>query len=178
VPFGITLVRCANFINAELYGRIAPAWLPWAVRFPTDPVARLYSPELARAGGLGWHEPYERLVASGAWPAIAANLPLRHPSQLYEALLEGVLTGAILWTVYLRAWAPARRSGHMAALFLMCYAAGRFTVEFARQPDAQLGLVVGPLTLGQLLSLGLVAGAVLILAAARRDSNARTSRGP
>ncbi len=164
VPPGIFMVRLANFVNAELYGRLAPAWLPWGVRFPTDPAARLQSPELARAGGLNWHEPWARLRASGAWDQIAAQVPLRHPSQLYEAGLEGLLTGLVLWLAYRRGGRLAGTHGRIAALFLLCYAASRFFVEFTREPDAQLGFVAGPLTMGQLLSLGLVVLAAAILA--------------
>jgi len=170
VPPGIFLVRCANFVNAELYGRLAPSWLPWGVRFPTDPVARLASPELARAGGLHWYGPWLQLKASGQWAAIAATVPLRHPSQLYEALLEGLLTGVVLWVTYRKGGRLARSHGRIAALFLLCYAASRFLVEFTRQPDAQLGLVLGPLSMGQVLSLGMVAGAALILTWRGRDS--------
>jgi phosphatidylglycerol:prolipoprotein diacylglycerol transferase len=177
VPPGIFLVRCANFINAELYGRLAPAWLPWGVRFPTDPVARLASPDLARAGGLGWHEPYMRLRASGEWEAIAAAIPLRHPSQLYEALLEGLATGLVLWLAWRRGGRIARSPGRIAALFLLCYAASRFLVEFTRQPDAQLGLVLGPLSMGQVLSLLMVAGAALILGWRVRDSGPPAAAG-
>lgn len=172
VPPGIFLVRCANFINAELYGRLAPAWLPWGVRFPTDPAARLLSPELARAGGLSWYEPWARLKASGAWDQIAPQIPLRHPSQLYEAGLEGLVTGVVLWLVYRGHGRLARTNGRIAAVFLLCYAASRFLVEFTRQPDAQLGFVAGPFTMGQLLSLALVAGAALILGWRRRASGA------
>jgi len=177
VPPGIFLVRCANFVNAELYGRLAPAWLPWGVRFPTDPVARLASPELARGGGLHWHEPWLRLKASGQWDAIAATIPLRHPSQLYEALLEGLVTGLVLWIAYRRGGRLARTPGRLAALFLLCYASARFLVEFTRQPDAQLGFVLGPLSMGQLLSLGMVAGAALILGWRVRDSAAPGAAG-
>jgi len=170
VPPGIFAVRCANFVNAELYGRLAPAWLPWGVRFPTDPVARLASPELARAGGLHWYEPWRQLKASGQWAAILPTIPLRHPSQLYEALLEGLVTGLVLWTAYRSGGRLARTPGRIAALFLLCYAASRFLVEFTRQPDAQLGLVLGPLSMGQVLSLGMVVGAALILGWHGRES--------
>ena len=181
-PLGIFLVRCANFVNAELYGRVAPAWLPWAVRFPTDPAATRASPELALGGSLRWHDAYASLRASGAWELLAAQVPLRHPSQLYEALLEGLLLAAVLWSLYL--WrvrpilasgqgAPGRglgRPGALAGLFLMGYGAARFLVEVTRQPDAQfagpghpLGTVLGPLSMGQLLSLAVGAGGVLLL---------------
>lgn len=158
VPFGIFLVRCANFVNAELYGRIAPPGLPWAMRFPTDPLARVLAPDLGAGGSLRWHEAYARLTARGQWDRVAANIPLRHPSQLYEALAEGLLIALVLWTVY-RARGSVARPGSFAALFLLMYAVTRFLVEFTRQPDTQLGLVLGPLSMGQLLSVGVMAGA-------------------
>jgi phosphatidylglycerol---prolipoprotein diacylglyceryl transferase len=178
-PFGIFLVRCANFVNGELYGRLAPAWVPWAMRFPTDPAAAHASPALAAGGAFGWHDAYANLRASGAWETIAAQVPLRHPSQLYEALLEGAVLAALLWYLYASrvrpaiADAPARglaRPGVLAGVFLFGYAAARFLVEFTRQPDAQfagpgnpLGTVLGPLSMGQLLSLAVVAGGAALI---------------
>jgi len=169
-PVGIFLVRIANFLNGELFGRVAPAGLPWGMRFPTDPAAMRLSPELAQAGSMGWHDAYAALRASGGWAAIAAQVPLRHPSQLYEALFEGAVLGAVLWAVYLRRRATLR-PGTMAALFLLLYAAARFCIEFTRQPDPQfvtpahpLGTVFGPLSMGQVLSLLLAAGGVALLA--------------
>jgi phosphatidylglycerol:prolipoprotein diacylglycerol transferase len=162
VPFGICFVRCANFVNAELYGRLAPAWLPWAMRFPTDPAARAASPELAAGGSLRWHEAYQALRESGAWERIAAVVPLRHPSQLYEALAEGVVIGVVLWTLYLRGSRLRARAGGMTAVFLLLYAVLRFAVELTREPDVELGLVLGPFSMGQLLSLGVLAFAALV----------------
>ncbi len=181
-PLGIFLVRCANFVNGELYGRVAPAWLPWGMRFPTDPAAAHASPALAAAGAFGWHGVYAELRASGEWAGIAAQVPLRHPSQLYEALLEGAVMAALLWTLYRlrvrpRLADPARaatglaRPGALAGVFLLGYATARILVEFTRQPDAQftgpgnpLGTVLGPLSMGQVLSLLVAAGGVLLLA--------------
>ena len=168
-PVGICLVRITNFLNGELFGRVAPAGLPWGMRFPTDPAALALSPELARAGSMNWHDVYAALRASGQWAAIAAQVPLRHPSQLYESLLEGVVVGGILWAVYLRRRATLR-PGTVAALFLLLYAGARFLIEFTRQPDPQfvtpshpLGTVLGPLSMGQLLSLLLALGGVAML---------------
>ena len=163
VPFGIFLVRCANFVNAELYGRIASAGVPWAMRFPTDPVARALSPALAQGGSLHWHDAYRQLRQSGDWARLAVGVPLRHPSQLYEALLEGALIATVLWMVYRVRGPKALANGTIAALFLLLYAAARFLVEFTREPDAQLGFVLGPLSMGQLLSLGVAVGAALIV---------------
>ena len=78
----------------------------------------------------------------------------RHPSQLYEALLEGPVLMAALWWF---ARAGRRRSGHVAAAFLVLYGSLRFLGEFTRQPDEQLGFIAfGWLTLGQLFSAGQV----------------------
>lgn len=163
IPFGILFVRCANFVNGELYGRITSAAVPWAMRFPTDPAGRALSPELARAGGLDWHEAFARLRASGQWDAIAAQLPLRHPSQLYEALLEGLVAGAVLWLAYRKRGAVAGREGGLSGLFLVVYAAARILVEFFREPDAQLGTVVGPFSMGQVLSVAMLAGGLYLV---------------
>ena len=179
--FGIFLVRCANFVNGELYGRVAPAGLPWAMRFPTDPAAAAASPALAAAGAFRWHDVYRDLRASGAWDRIAPQVPLRHPSQLYEALLEGLLLAAVLWALYRWRVRPhvggvqgseegLARPGALAGVFLFGYATARFLLEFTRQPDAQfanpsnpLGTVLGPLSMGQVLSLALVAGGALLV---------------
>jgi phosphatidylglycerol---prolipoprotein diacylglyceryl transferase len=77
----------------------------------------------------------------------------RHPSQLYEALLEGPLLLVVLWA--LKTW-KNRKDGHIAAAFIMCYAVFRFLVEFTREPDKQLGFIAfGWLTMGQLLSVAI-----------------------
>ncbi len=72
----------------------------------------------------------------------------RHPSQLYELLLEGVVLFIVLWSVKDR----MRKTGSVTALFIVLYGLFRFLVEFVREPDPQLGFVAGPLTMGQLLS--------------------------
>ena len=83
----------------------------------------------------------------------------RHPSQIYEFLLEGVLLFAILWSMKDR----VRRTGTLTALFVMLYGTFRFIAEFFREPDPQLGFIAGPFTMGQLLSsLMVVAGATLL----------------
>lgn len=93
----------------------------------------------------------------------------RHPSQLYEAILEGPLLLALLWLVSRRQRAS---EGSIAATFLVLYGLLRFVVEFSRQPDQQLGFIAfGWLTMGQLLSLGLALfGILLPLAISARGS--------
>jgi len=146
---GLFLGRLANFINAELWGR--PTDLPWGVAFPTQ--SAQYCPDVV-------------------------GICARHPSQLYEALLEGLILGAVLlWLAWRRG--ALMRTGLLTGTFLAGYGAARFFVEFFRQPDAQfitagnpLGLAVHiggyGMTMGQLLCLPMIlVGAVLILRARR-----------
>ena len=150
VPPGLLLGRLANFVNAELWGR--PSDLPWAVIFPG--------------------------AAAQDCANVAAGLCARHPSQLYEAALEGLLLGALLlWLVYRRG--AFHWPGRVMGVFLAGYGASRFIVEFFRQPDAQfvapgnplgLALHVGGygLTMGQFLSLPMIALGLWFALRARR----------
>jgi phosphatidylglycerol:prolipoprotein diacylglycerol transferase len=119
---------------------------------------------LGRLGNFINGELYGR-VTDVPWAMIfptGGPLP-RHPSQLYEFALEGVLLFAILWIAKGRPHKP----GMMTALILMLYGLFRFLVEFFREPDAQLGFIAGPFTMGQVLS-ALTALAGLILYFLRR----------
>jgi phosphatidylglycerol---prolipoprotein diacylglyceryl transferase len=192
IPFPIFFVRCANFINGELYGRVTGEHVPWAMRFPTDPVAL----RLLEADRLPMRERelvIGRAYETGAWDSIMQQVPLRHPSQLYEAFTEGLLLGLILWGIFL--WARSRGfrlpQGLLSGVFLLGYGLFRSFVELYRQPDAQfrspddpLGTVLGPLTMGQTLSLFVILSGVLLLFLAWRDArnppapatNRRTTR--
>ncbi len=100
----------------------------------------------------------------------AGVLP-RHPSQLYEMFLEGLLLFALLW------WysSKPRRRGQVSGLFLVGYGVARFFVEFTREPDDFLGLLTAGLSMGQLLSIPMVlAGAFILWANAGRSSPERT----
>lgn len=98
----------------------------------------------------------------------AGNLP-RHPSQIYEALLEGVLLFAIVQVLYRNAWVRAR-PGLVSGVFLAGYAAARMFVEQFRQPDLQVGFLLGGSTLGQWLSVPvLLGGLYLVFRAARTN---------
>lgn len=99
-------------------------------------------------------------VTNVPWAMVfPAGGPLpRHPSQLYELALEGVLLFSILWALKNRRHAP----GMMTAGFLILYGLFRFIVEFFREPDAQLGFIAGPFTMGQVLSaITMLAGVIL-----------------
>ena len=97
----------------------------------------------------------------------------RHPSQLYEALLEGLLLFVILWTY------SAKERPYMAVsgLFLLCYGSFRFLVEFWRLPDADIGyLAFGWLTMGQVLSTPMILAGAVMLALAWRGAAPRAAR--
>lgn len=85
----------------------------------------------------------------------AGPLP-RHPSQLYEAILEGIVTFIILF-ICTRSEKIRNQSGYLAGMFLICYGISRFIVEFFREPDAQLGYLLNIITMGQILSLPMIA---------------------
>ncbi len=79
----------------------------------------------------------------------------RHPSQLYEAALEGIVLFCILW-ILIRFTRALNYPGIIAGLFLIGYAISRIIVEFFREPDAHLGFIVSHITMGQLLSLPMI----------------------
>lgn len=92
--------------------------------------------------------------------------PPRHPSQLYEAILEGL----VLLVVMLVLARERRPDGFLLGVMLTLYGVFRIAVEFVREPDAQLGFILGPLTMGQLLSLPVLAAGVWIAWRALRRS--------
>ena len=155
VAGGLLLGRVANFVNAELWGRATT--LPWGVAFP------------GRA-------------AQECGQAVGA-LCARHPSQLYEALLEGLLLGALLlWLVYRRG--AFHKPGLVLGTFLSGYGAARFIVEFFRQPDAYFITPGNPLglawqidgwglTMGQVLSMPMFALGLLFVLRALSKSRKR-----
>lgn len=90
----------------------------------------------------------------------------RHPSQLYEAILEGLVIFVVLYLLSRKM--PPRPQGTFIGLFVLLYGVFRFLVEFVRVPDAQLGYLFGPITMGQLLSVPLVIAGVVVLVVAHR----------
>lgn len=122
VPTGLAAGRVGNFINGELWGRVADPSLPWGMVF--------------RGAG---------------------DLP-RHPSQVYQFLLEGVLLFLLLW-VYAR---KPRAQGQVGAMFLIGYGVFRFIAEFFREPDAHLGLLSLGMSMGQWLCVPMIVGGALL----------------
>lgn len=136
VPLGLASGRLGNFINGELWGRVAPADLPWSMVF-----------------------------ASGG------PLP-RHPSQLYQFAMEGLLLFALLWFYSSR----PRPIGAISGLFLAGYGVFRFVAEFFREPDDFLGLLAFSLSMGQWLSLPMIVTGITMLAWSYRRAQASRSR--
>ena len=132
-PIGLFLGRIANFINAELWGRVTD--MPWGVVFPT----------------------------AGPEP--------RHPSQLYEAGLEGLVLFAVMLWFARQPYGPTVR-GRLSGIFLIGYALARILVEFFREPDVQIGFLFGGITMGQLLSLPMLAFGIFLVARAGRRAEA------
>jgi len=134
VPVGLGVVRVANFINSELWGRVTD--VPWAFVFPN--------------GG-----PFAR-----------------HPSQLYEAALEGMVLFALLAALVWKGGA-LKTPGFVAGAFIAGYGAVRIFVEFFREPDAQLGYLAGNwLTMGMVLSVPMVLLGIWAMTRARAAASA------
>ncbi|MGH7026503.1 prolipoprotein diacylglyceryl transferase [Brevundimonas sp.] len=134
-PLGLFFGRIANFINGELWGR--ETTVPWAIRFCNARIEQMY----------------------GFCPA--GNEP-RHPSQLYEAGLEGLLLLIIL-SLAIWKWKMLKRPGFVTGLFLLGYGVCRAALENVRQPDAGLEHLPLGLTMGMILSIPMMlAGAWLI----------------
>lgn len=171
-PLGLFFGRCANFINGELYGRATS--VSWAVQFPKE----LYDapPETVRhvlldASQLNptWTTLPVLVSQVGSSPELrvllARVLSPRHPSQIYEALLEGALLFALLWVLRTRFRLP---DGVLTGVFFIAYALLRIFGEIFREPDAPLTL---DLTRGQFLSLFLILiGCGFLLAARLRPT--------
>jgi phosphatidylglycerol:prolipoprotein diacylglycerol transferase len=129
VPLGLAAGRIGNFINGELWGRVADPSLPWAMIFPQ-----------------------------------AGDAAPRHPSQLYHVGLEGIALFVILWLFSRR----PQPTGAVSGAFLIGYGAFRFITEFFREPDAGIFGQSYTISMGQWLSLPMVAAGIILLMLARR----------
>ena len=147
VPIGLGLGRLGNFIGGELWGRHTD--LPWGMIFPR-----------ALEGLNKSRDELQQMYLAGQ-----LNAEARHPSQLYEFALEGIVMFSVLWW-YSRKPRPRYA---VSGLFALLYGVFRFGVEFVREPDAQLGYIAfGWLTMGQILSLPLIITGLVLLALSRR----------
>jgi phosphatidylglycerol:prolipoprotein diacylglycerol transferase len=130
-PAGLFFGRIANFINGELWGKVST--VPWAVIFP-------------------------RSADPGTPVQFIAP---RHPSQLYEALLEGVLLLALMQLRFWRTDVASRRPGRLSGEFLIAYAILRMVGEVFREPDVGVSLILG-LSRGTFYSLFMVLAGVCL----------------
>lgn len=138
IPLGLACGRIGNFINGELWGRVTSADAFWAMGFP-----HAYDDDVA----LVKQDPQQWLPV---WDKFQM-LP-RHPSQLYEFMLEGIVLFVIMWLFTKK----PRPLGQASMLFLLGYGVFRFIVEFAREPDDYLGLLAMHMSMGQWLSLPMI----------------------
>ena len=139
-PLGLLFGRLGNFLNGELWGRVSE--VKWAMYFPGE-------------AGLSFETPLKivrQYIESG-------YIQARHPSQLYEALTEGLLLFLIMLLLHKK---NATGSVRIGAL-LIGYAVFRTFCEFFRQPDAQLGFLFGWVTMGQLLSFFMILGGIALI---------------
>ena len=155
VPTGLLFGRLGNYINGELWGRISDGSYNWLMYFPqakrSDMTLLQSNPALQEL----------MLEVNGQY-----LLP-RHPSQLYQALTEGVLLFLLVW------WYSAKPRPRMAVsgLFMSGYGCSRFMTEFFRQPDIDQGFILlGWVTKGQILSAPMIViGIILMVYAYKRD---------
>jgi len=151
-PIGLFFGRCANFINGELYGHVTR--VAWAVQFPKE-LFDTDSEKLALDAERQLGIPVDAIVAQShtdphVREVLRNILPPRHPSQVYEALLEGVVLFCALWFLRTRVRVPR---GVITGAFFVLYAVLRIIGEVFRLPDASM---IGPFTHGQFLSLFMI----------------------
>jgi phosphatidylglycerol:prolipoprotein diacylglycerol transferase len=170
-PVGLFLGRCANFINGELYGRATD--VSWAIQFPKEmlDLPQIGTRALAAAQAVrpGFQN-VETLIQEARHdaelvPILQRFLTPRHPSQIYEALLEGAFLFACLWFLRVRTRQPR---GTLAGLFCLLYAAVRIVSEQFREPDAPL---TGPFTRGQALSAILIVMGICFVTYSRQTKS-------
>ena len=180
---GIFAVRMANFINGELFGRVTDESVPWAMRFPTDPMAMRL---MGIGGGIipDRDRAIQAAIAEGKWDLVRHQVPLRHPSQIYEALGEGLLVGLVLLVAYKLTRKNPLAAGVYGGIFVLGYGTVRFFIEYFRQPDMQftgpnnsLGTVLLGMTMGQVLCVAMILAGLAIAILCGRSGRAETAAG-
>jgi len=161
IPLGYTFGRLGNFLNGELFGRVTT--MPWGMIFPSAQRFSLSLPwvaEFAQKAGLD--------TSAGG----LINLP-RHPSQLYEAVFEGLFLFLLTWFISKKKPYP----GFLSGFFYMGYGVVRFIIEYFRQPDADLGFRISAnsdtaiymntsllnISTGQILCLLMIIGGAVLM---------------
>ena len=147
VPVTLGLGRWGNFVNGELWGR--PTSVPWGVIFSKIPGSKWISVKLPLA-----QEIMKKTGLTALPGQNLINLP-RHPSQIYELLLEGVVLFSVLLIIKMATGKTPR--GVIISSFLTGYGLIRIFIEFFREPDQQIGYLFGGwLTMGMTLSFFMV----------------------
>jgi phosphatidylglycerol:prolipoprotein diacylglycerol transferase len=151
-PVGLFFAKIGNFINAELYGRIVQISEPYR--------------------HFGNHPAFVNLQDSLCvyFPTDPSNC--RYPSQLLEALLEGIVLFIIVTLVSRK----FEKQGVVAGTFLVCYGIFRIFIEFFREPDPQIGFLPGGITMGQLLSIIMVISGLLIFWQINKSVHAKSKK--
>ena len=127
IPLGYTFGRLGNFLNGELYGRVTT--MPWGMVFPA---AEPFS------SSLEWVQSFAAKIGMDISSMRLVNLP-RHPSQLYEAFFEGI----VLWTIIWLCRKHKKFDGMLGAIYTAGYGFFRFFIEYFREPDEEIGFVLG-----------------------------------
>lgn len=137
IPLGLASGRIGNFINGELWGRVTSPDAWWAMGFPQAN----HADQIFVSDHIQWLPFFTQY-----------NMLPRHPSQIYQFLLEGICLFILLW------WFSSKKHplGQVSAFFLAGYGIFRFIAEFAREPDDYLGLLDFGLSMGQWLSMPMI----------------------
>ena len=159
IPLGYTFGRIGNFLNGELYGRVTT--MPWGMVFP---YAEPFS------SSLQWVQDIAAKIGMDITNVRLVNLP-RHPSQLYEAFFEGI----ILWTIIWVFRKHKKFDGMLSAIYTAGYGFFRFFIEYFREPDEEIGFIIGDkaaniyentsltnFSTGQLLCFLMILGGILM----------------
>ena len=168
-PLGYTFGRLGNFINGELWGKVTAA--PWGIVFPYAekfPARETWVQDIAAKAGIAVSSMND-----------VVNLP-RHPSQLYEAIFEGLVLWLVLW-FFIRK--KPRFEGFAAGIYIVGYGLARFVIEYFREPDSGLGYIIKlgdpeaststfttlfNFSMGQILSFLMIAGGLTFLLVQKR----------
>lgn len=159
IPLGYTFGRLGNFLNGELYGRITT--MPWGIVFPD---AERFSTKLP------WVADFANKIGMEISNHNLVNLP-RHPSQLYEALFEGLLLWLVIWVCRKH----KKFDGMLSCIYTGGYGLVRFVIEYFREPDAEIGYRIAKdstapiytntsllnISTGQILCFIMISGAII-----------------
>ena len=179
--FDLALMACLLVpLSESSCGRVTDDSVPWAMRFPTDPVA-VNLMGIRGSGISDRDEQIQAAIAAGKWDAIRDQVPLRHPSQLYEGIGEGLLVGLVLLVVFKLTRKNPPAPGTFLGILFFGYGVVRFVIEYYRQPDSQftsvddpLGTVLLGMTMGQTLCAVMILAGLGIIVYGIRKGRAAT----